>query len=98
MSEKLTVEEWTRKYGNATLTLFPNEQAAKDFVAVSYKPQKWVNDCYPADNTWCWVSDGIRIWLAMYDPSAANSWTNTDTWEDFGNDVRYWIPLETPHL
>lgn len=59
--------------------------------------QKWQSEHYTlSPDTWCWVSDGERVWPAMYDPSAAGNWTNADTWEDFSKEVKYFIPLETP--
>lgn len=58
---------------------------------------KWQTGNYTFfPGTWCWVSDGERVWLAKYDPMSAGNWTNEDTWEDFSREVKYFIPLETP--
>lgn len=39
------------------------------------------------ENVWYWVTDGVDIWPAMRNPSAAGGWTNNDTWEDFDHCV-----------
>ena len=57
---------------------------------------KWQNDEYPPDGTWCWVTAGGVVWLAMRDYHAAGGWTNTDTWEDWAHIVTHWIPPEEP--
>ena len=59
---------------------------------------KWQRIEYPPDGTWCWVSNGISVWIGVRDHSAAGGWANQDTWEDFGDSVVGWIPLEKPDL
>jgi len=58
---------------------------------------KWQSSEYPTDGTWCWVSDGIDVWIAARYHLAAGGWTNQDTWEDFDGAVVSWLPLETPY-
>jgi hypothetical protein len=58
----------------------------------------WQHVYPPKDGTWCWVSDGVTVWLALRDTGSAGGWTNTDTWEDWHGEVRNWIPLEMPGL
>lgn len=51
---------------------------------------------HPPDNTWCWVSDGLSVWIAKRNITSCGGWTNDDTWEDFGHEVKYWIPIVRP--
>lgn len=59
---------------------------------------QWETKSYPPDGTWCWVSDGQTIWIAMRQAGAGGEWTNDDTWEDWKNEVKYWISLARPDL
>ena len=51
---------------------------------------------FPENGTWCWVSDGVSVWLAMRDESCAGGWTNCDTWENFERKRLTYLPLEPP--
>ena len=57
---------------------------------------EWQNDEYPPNGTWCWVTDGKSSWIAQRSRFAAHGWMNEDTWEDWGDTVTHWIPLERP--
>ena len=50
----------------------------------------------PPDFVWCWVSDGKHAWIAERDSERCGGWTNGDTWEDFDEIVRFYIPLKQP--
>lgn len=50
----------------------------------------------PPDGMWCWVSNGSSVWIAMRDSERYGGWTNQDTWEDFDDDVKLYIPLVKP--
>lgn len=59
---------------------------------------KWVLSSFmlPADQTWCWVSDGKSVWHGKRDVNSAGGWTNEDTWEDFASAVTHWQAIARP--
>lgn len=63
-------------------------------------PQYWESppQPFPADETWCWLTDGQRIWIGKRDRTCSGGWTNEDTWEDFDGVVKAWFPIEQPDL
>jgi hypothetical protein len=48
------------------------------------------------EGKWYWVTDGHEVWPAVRDRHATGGWSNHDTWEDFGLDVKAWILIEKP--
>ena len=56
----------------------------------------WENGARPPNGTWCWVWDGVEVWLAMQDYLSDHGWTNEDTREDWTHGITHWIPLEKP--
>ena len=59
--------------------------------------QDWISTSEPPpDGTWCWVSAGKNVWIAMRDSERCGGWTNKDTWEDFDEVVRFYIPIAKP--
>jgi hypothetical protein len=48
------------------------------------------------EGKWYWVKIKDEWFPAMYDPSACGGWTNTDTWEDFDNEVVAWQEITPP--
>jgi hypothetical protein len=59
---------------------------------------EWQREHLPPDGTWCWVTDGNEVWMAVRDDGASYDWSNGDTWADWDNEVVAWIPLEKPEL
>jgi len=61
------------------------------FPAIKYKDNLYL--------LWYWVSrDGLEWFPARHSIDAAGGWTNGDTWEDFGKEIKYWIQIPPPSL
>jgi len=45
---------------------------------------------------WCWLSDGIDVWIGMSDSRSSGGWTNCDCWEDFDRRVKWFWPIMPP--
>lgn len=80
----------TKKLGR--LTIEPTR------VVVGLSPFPWTSlaDVKPPAGLWCWVTDGTSkplpaIWIN-------GRFSNSDTWEDFDNEIKWWMPIPEPSL
>jgi hypothetical protein len=49
-------------------------------------PAPWETRWLPPNDTWCWVSDGRRVWVSEL---LDYGWADDD-------EIKYWIPLNEP--
>jgi hypothetical protein len=50
-------------------------------------PPPWETRWLPENGTWCWVSDGRRVWVSRL---------LDHYWGDNDDEIKYWIPLNQP--